>query len=100
MPDWSVLDEEGIIDVCRRASYKMARQYGLTIEQEDAEQEAYLILARNAERVRKQLKDYGLGVVYHELICDLMNSVQTQAKHRAKHTSLDAGLDRYLAAEA
>lgn len=100
MLDWTVLDEVGILDVCHRAAYRMARQYGLTIELEDAEQEAYLILARNADHVRKQLRDYGLGVVYHELICDLMNSVQTVAKHRAKHSSLEAGLERYLAAEA
>ncbi|MCC2278862.1 hypothetical protein LKL35_26040 [Streptomyces sp. ET3-23] len=94
--DWSVLTPD-VMALAGRAARRIADGYEerLTMEYDDAFQEALLILATKASMVRECLDDpeLGLGVLYHRLVLDLTDLIKTQARHRARHTSYEAACD-------
>lgn len=100
--DWSVLSPD-VMAVAGRAARRIADGYEdrLTMEYDDAFQEAVLILATKATMVRECLNDpgLGLGVLYHRLVLDLTDKIKTQARHRARHTSYEAACERVGAGE-
>ncbi|MEW1694459.1 hypothetical protein [Streptomyces sp. NPDC091278] len=95
--DWGVLSRPGVLALAGRAARRIADGYedSLTIEYEDARQEAVIILATKPDMVRECLDDpaLGLGVLYHRLVLDLMDRVKTEARHRVRHTSYEAACD-------
>ena len=100
--DWSVLTPE-VLTLAGRAARRIADGYEdrLTMEYEDAFQEAVLLLATKAAMVRECLADpeLGLGVLYHRLVLDLTDLIKTQARHRTRHTSYEAACERVGAGE-
>lgn len=101
--DWSVLTPD-VMTLAGRAARRMADGYEerLTMEYDDAFQEAALILATKPEMVRECLahQELGLGVLYHRLLLDLTDQIKTQARHRARHVSYEAACERVGAGEA
>ncbi len=87
--DWSVLEIDGVTDVASSASRRVAEQYHHTIERDDAYQEALILLARGANEVRAYVAADAMGLLHHWLYCDLVNIVETEAKHRSKHISYE-----------
>ncbi|MEV0437813.1 hypothetical protein AB0I84_00645 [Streptomyces spectabilis] len=91
--DWSVITRE-TEGIAGRAARRVADGYGtrLTMEYDDAFQEALLLLATKADMVRGCLADpeLGPGVLHHRLVLDLTDQVKTQARHRARHVSYEA----------
>ncbi|MEV7282625.1 hypothetical protein [Streptomyces sp. NPDC093111] len=91
--DWSVITRE-TAGIAGRAARRVADGYGsrLTMEYDDAFQEALLLLATKADMVRGCLADpeLGPGVLHHRLVRDLTDQVKTQARHRARHVSYEA----------
>ncbi|MGW3336236.1 hypothetical protein ACWDCL_01980 [Streptomyces sp. NPDC001009] len=92
--DWRVLDLPEVVALAGRAARRIADGYEdtLTMEYEDARQEALIILATKTAMVNECLADpaLGLGVLYHRLVLDLIDKVKTQAKYRIRHTSYEA----------
>ncbi|MFE7480048.1 hypothetical protein [Streptomyces sp. NPDC057552] len=91
--DWTVIDHE-TVGIASRAARRIADGYGtrLTMEYDDALQEALLLLATKADMVRTCLTDpqLGPGVLHHRLVLDLTDMIKTQARHRACHVSYEA----------
>lgn len=87
--DWSVLALPEVDDIAQQAAIKVATGYAHAIEYDDAYQEALILLAGRADRVRAQVDVGHLGLVQHELDCDLVNQVETEARHRSTHMSLE-----------
>ncbi|MFI0984996.1 hypothetical protein [Streptomyces exfoliatus] len=96
-PDWRVLTLPGVTPLAGRAARRIADGYAdtLTMEYEDARQEALIILATKPAMVNECLADpaLGLGVLYHRLVLDLVDRVKTEARRRIRHTSYEAALD-------
>ncbi|NWF28275.1 hypothetical protein HW130_18705 [Streptomyces sp. PKU-EA00015] len=92
--DWRVLDLPEVVALAGRAARRIADGYEdtLTMEYDDARQEALIILATKPAMVNECLSDpdLGLGVLYHRLVLDLIDRVKTEAKHRIRHTSYEA----------
>jgi hypothetical protein len=95
--DWRVLDLAEVVALAGRAARRIADGYEdtLTMEYEDARQEALIILATKPDMVNECLADpsLGLGVLYHRLVLDLVDRVKTVAKYRIRHTSYEAACD-------
>ncbi|MFI5942229.1 hypothetical protein ACIBCB_18495 [Streptomyces uncialis] len=93
--DWSVLTPE-VMAVAGRAARRVADGYedSLTMEYEDARQEALIALATQPGMVRECLNDsgLGLGVLCHRLTLDLKDQVKTEARRRIRHTSYEVAL--------
>ncbi|MGV9312563.1 hypothetical protein ACWDR0_10245 [Streptomyces sp. NPDC003691] len=91
--EWGVLSRPGVLALAGRAARRIANGYEdtLTMEYEDARQEAVIILATKPAMVNECLDDpdLGLGVLYHRLVLDLVDRVKTEAKHRVRHTSYE-----------
>lgn len=89
---WDVLEIEGVMQVARKAAARVASEYEGTIERDDAEQEAAILLATKADMVREVLgnPELGLGVLYRRLVQDLTDLVKTEAKRRSKHVSYES----------
>jgi hypothetical protein len=85
--DWTVLDLDGVTDVARSASARVATQYRHITEYGDLLHDAYLNLAHTADQVREYLSDptKGLGFLHHRLWCDLVDSVRNEANRRTRH---------------
>ncbi|RPF45771.1 hypothetical protein EDD96_2335 [Streptomyces sp. Ag109_G2-6] len=92
--DWRVLDLPEVVALAGRAARRIADGYEdtLTMEYEDARQEALIILATKPQMVNECLADpaLGLGVLYHRLVLDLVDRVKTEARRRIRHTSYEA----------
>jgi DNA-directed RNA polymerase specialized sigma24 family protein len=82
--DWTVLQDPHVENVAQAVARGIARDYGLTLEYEDAYQEALLILALRAPQVR-QLVAAGPGLLHRWLRQRLRDHWLTEAKHRARH---------------
>lgn len=97
MLDWHVLGVPGVDDVMRRAAGKVSRDYSHTISEEDAYQEACIILASRPRTVHECLADenLGLGVVYHRLVCDLVDKVKAEGRRRTDLSSYDGLVEQY-----
>jgi len=94
--DWSVLDRPGVLALAGRAARRIADGYEdtLTMEYDDARQEALILLATKPAMVSECLSNpaLGLGVLYHRLVLDLVDQVKTEAGRRIRHTSYEAAL--------
>jgi hypothetical protein len=92
--DWQFLDLPEVVSLTGRAARRIADGYEdtLTMEYDDARQEALLILATKPAMVSECLSDpnLGLGVLYHRLVLDLIDRVKTEARRRIRHTSYEA----------
>lgn len=87
--DWSILEDDGVVEVAMRAASKVAHDYSGTIGADDAYQEATIILATKSEMFRDCAATLGLGVVHTRLWQDLVDSIKTEAGHRGEHISLE-----------
>ncbi|MFJ3974918.1 hypothetical protein [Streptomyces sp. NPDC090021] len=96
-PDWRFLCLPEVVALAGRAARRIADGYEdtLTMEYEDARQEALIILATKPSMVSECLSDpnLGLGVLYHRLVLDLVDRVKTEARYRVRHTSYEAACD-------
>jgi hypothetical protein len=89
--DWTVLDLPGVAGIAHSAAAKVARQYPTTTEYDDLHQEARILLATHADTARAYLADpeNGARLLHHNLWRDLLDSVKTDAQHRAQHLSYE-----------
>ncbi|MFF5606247.1 hypothetical protein ACFY65_07620 [Streptomyces cellulosae] len=88
--DWSVLAEPQVESVARAVARSFARDYGLTLEYEDAYQEAVMVAAERATQVRPLLAEGSAGLLHRWLAQRLRDRWLTEAKHRAAHVSYEA----------
>ncbi|QWQ42075.1 hypothetical protein KME66_14450 [Streptomyces sp. YPW6] len=86
--DWTVLDEEGVQSVARAVARQFGRDYALTLEEDDAHQEALVILATRARQARQALTQ-GTGVLHRWLHQRLRDQFLTEAGRRTALTSFD-----------
>lgn len=84
-PDWSIVTDE-VDAIAQRAARKAGEQYGMTLEYEDAYQEALILLATRPSRARSAY-DKGPGALYRWLCHRLRDEHLTEAKHRSKAKS-------------
>lgn len=87
--DWTVLDVPGILDIAGKAARKVSQQYEHTLEFEDAQQEAYIVLASNGDVVREYLAAEQFGLLHNWLYQRLVDNVKTEAGHRATQVSYE-----------
>ncbi|WP_327068699.1 hypothetical protein [Kitasatospora sp. NBC_01302] len=88
--DWSVLSEPHIDSVAQAVARSISRDYGLTLEFDDAHQEALLVMAERGAQVRSILADAGPGLLNRWLSQRLRDRWLTEARRRAGHTSYEA----------
>ncbi|MGW5130913.1 hypothetical protein [Streptomyces sp. NPDC004135] len=84
-PDWSVVTEE-VDAIAQRAARKAGDRFGLTLEFEDAYQEALILLATRPSRARAAYEK-GPGALHRWLSQRLRDEHLTEAKHRSKAKS-------------
>ncbi|MFG3223231.1 hypothetical protein ACGF07_00400 [Kitasatospora sp. NPDC048194] len=96
--DWSVLSEPHVGSVAQAVARSISRDYGLTLEYDDAHQEALLVMAERAGQVRSILADAGPGLLHRWLSQRLRDRWLTVARRRAGHVSYEAA--RYAAGKA
>lgn len=77
--DWSVIENPEVIELIHKAARKVGVDYASVCEEDDARQEAFILCAGRAERIRDQLANGQRGHVYHELHCDLVDLYKRQA---------------------
>lgn len=92
--DWTILEEEGVIGVAEVVAMKTADEYGLTLERDDAYQEALLLLATRPRQARTALA-LGTGALHRWLRQRLRDEHLTQAKRRSGGVSYEAVVDSY-----
>lgn len=92
--DWSVLAEPQVESVAEAVARSFSRDYGLTLEYEDAYQEAVMVTAERASQVRRILDDAGPGLLHRWLSQRLRDRWLTEAKHRTAHVSYEAARQR------
>ncbi|MFE2104282.1 hypothetical protein ACFXAF_00150 [Kitasatospora sp. NPDC059463] len=88
--DWSVLSEPQVDSVTQAVARSVSRDYGLTLEYDDALQEAYLVMAERAPQARQVLSDGGPGLLHRWLAQRLRDRWLTEARRRSSHTSYEA----------
>ncbi|MEV5136220.1 hypothetical protein AB0K71_15880 [Streptomyces syringium] len=88
--DWTILADPQVESVCRAVARGFSRDYGLTLEYEDALQEAVIIVAERAPYVRQLVTDSGAGLLHRWLSQRLRDRWLTEAKHRSAHMSYEA----------
>ncbi|MYT31774.1 MULTISPECIES: hypothetical protein [unclassified Streptomyces] len=88
--DWSILADPQVESVAQAVARAFGRDYGLTLEYEDAYQETVIIAAERAAYVRQLLDEAGAGLLHRWLSQRLRDRWLTEAKHRAGHTSYEA----------
>jgi hypothetical protein len=84
-PDWSIVTEE-VDGIAQRVARRVGEQYGLTLEFEDAYQEALILLATRPSGARAAFVK-GPGALYRWLSQRLRDEHLTEAKHRSKAKS-------------
>lgn len=87
--DWTLMSEDGVAGIVRSVARSFARDYGLTLEAEDAYQEAQILLATRSQQARAALAQGG-GVLYRWLHQRLRDRFLTEAKRRSGHASFEA----------
>jgi hypothetical protein len=88
--DWSILSDPQVESVAQAVARAFARDYGLTLEYEDAYQETVIIAAERAVYVRELLEEGGAGLLHRWLSQRLRDRWLTEAKHRSGHVSYEA----------
>ncbi|MFI9228956.1 hypothetical protein [Streptomyces rimosus] len=88
--DWTVLRDPQVESVVQAVARAFARDYGLTLEYEDAYQEGVIITAERASYVRQLLAEGGAGLLHRWLSQRLRDQWLTAAKRRSGHTSFEA----------
>ncbi|MFE7124008.1 hypothetical protein [Streptomyces sp. NPDC057617] len=88
--DWSVLTEPQVERVAQAVARGFARDYGLTLEYEDAFQEAVMVTAERASEVRRILAEAGAGMLHRWMSQRLRDRWLTEAKRRTGHISYEA----------
>ncbi|MFD7738086.1 hypothetical protein [Kitasatospora sp. NPDC059800] len=88
--DWSVLSEPQVDSVAQAVARSIARDYGLTLEFDDALQEGRLVMGQRAAQVRQVLSDGGPGLLHRWLAQRLRDRWLTEARRRSGHTSYEA----------
>ncbi|NEA50479.1 hypothetical protein [Streptomyces sp. SID10815] len=88
--DWSVLTEPQVESVAQAVARAFARDYGLTLEYDDALQEAFMVAAERAPTVRQILSQHGAGLLHRWMGQRLRDRWLTDAKHRSAHVSYEA----------
>ncbi|MFD9477968.1 hypothetical protein [Streptomyces nojiriensis] len=88
--DWSVLAEPQVDSVAKAVARAFSRDYGLTLEYDDAFQEAVLVCAERSAEVRRILSESGPGLLHRWLSQRLRDRWLTEARHRVGHTSYEA----------
>ncbi|MEU1309133.1 hypothetical protein ABZ419_09585 [Streptomyces cinnamoneus] len=88
--DWSVLQDPRVESVAQAVARGFAREYGLTLEYEDAYQEAVMVSAERASEVRRILVDAGPGLLHRWLSQRLRDRWLTEARRRTQHLSYEA----------
>ncbi|WKU46718.1 hypothetical protein Q3V23_23120 [Streptomyces sp. VNUA116] len=88
--DWSVLQDPQVESVAQAVARAFARDYGLTLEYEDAYQEAVMVSAERAAEVRSILSEAGPGLLHRWLSQRLRDRWLTEARRRAGHLSYEA----------
>ncbi|MGW7434752.1 hypothetical protein [Streptomyces sp. NPDC054849] len=86
--DWALFAEDGVKGIVQAVARSFGRDYGLTLEEEDAYQEAQIILATHHRKARVALAQ-GPGVLHRWLHQRLRDKFLTEAGHRAGHASYD-----------
>ncbi|MEU5427587.1 hypothetical protein AB0H73_18560 [Streptomyces olivoreticuli] len=88
--DWSVLSEPHVESVAQAVARGFARDYGTTLEYEDAYQEAVMVAAERAPQVRRILAEAGPGLLHRWVSQRLRDRWLTEAKRRSSHVSHEA----------
>ncbi|MGW6745444.1 hypothetical protein ACWGDX_32680 [Streptomyces sp. NPDC055025] len=88
--DWSVLAEPQVKSVAQAVARAFARDYGLTLEYEDAFQEAVIVAAERASEVRRILAEASAGMLHRWMSQRLRDRWLTDAKRRTRHISYEA----------
>ncbi|MFF3006380.1 hypothetical protein ACFVTF_26665 [Kitasatospora sp. NPDC057940] len=88
--DWSVISEPQVESVAQAVARSVSRDYGLTLEYDDALQEGRLVAAERAPQVRQVLSDGGPGLLHRWLGQRLRDRWLTEARRRSGHTSYEA----------
>ncbi|GGU77398.1 hypothetical protein GCM10010211_49150 [Streptomyces albospinus] len=88
--DWTILADPQVESVAQAVARGFARDYGLTLEYEDAYQETVIIAAERAAYVRQLLAEAGAGLLHRWLSQRLRDRWLTEAKHRSGHVSYEA----------
>ncbi|WP_406192264.1 hypothetical protein OH733_05590 [Streptomyces griseus] len=81
-PDWSIVTEDGIDGIARRAARKAAEEYGLALEYEDAYQEALVLLASRPSKARAA-HYVGPGALFRWIGQRLRDEHLTEVKRRS-----------------
>ncbi|MGW2539829.1 hypothetical protein ACWC5I_02925 [Kitasatospora sp. NPDC001574] len=97
--DWSVLSVSQAGSVAQAVARSVSRDYGLTLEYDDALQEGYVVMAERAAQVRQVLSDGGPGLLHRWLSQRLRDRWLTEARRRNGHTSYEAALQSAARAE-
>ncbi|MFE7463132.1 hypothetical protein ACFU6R_03370 [Streptomyces sp. NPDC057499] len=87
--DWTLFTEGGVKEIVQTVARSFGRDYGLTLEAEDAYQEAQIILATRHRQARAALAQ-GNGVLHRWLHQRLRDRFLTEAKRRTSHASYEA----------
>lgn len=87
--DWAVLAEPQVDSVCRAVARGFSRDYGLTLEYEDALQESVIIAAERAAYVRQLVAEGRAGLLHRWLSQRLRDRWLTEAKRRSAHVSYE-----------
>lgn len=91
--DWSILDDEEVLGIAQRAARKASEEYGLTLEYEDAYQEAQLLLATRPNKARAAL-NVGPGALFRWLGQRLRDDHLTEVKHRSTAKSWEVNQEQ------
>lgn len=94
--DWTVLDEPGVAGIASRAAEYIAGQYKTAaIDADDLFQEASLILASKASRVRMHLANEAEGLIAKELQRDLIDKIRPESERGKRNYSRDRLIEEY-----
>lgn len=85
--DWSILDEEGVVEIAESAARKVARKYQAA-DVEDLLQQAYIILATKTAEMRAALEG-GKSHLFRVLWQDLTNLAKVQQDKANRNKALD-----------
>ncbi|MDX3525045.1 hypothetical protein P1P75_00895 [Streptomyces sp. ID05-39B] len=93
--DWSLTEDPEVQAIARRAARGASTSYGLTLEPEDAYQEALLFIATRPDRARTAY-DTGPGVLHTWIGQRLRDKHLTEARRRSEHKSWEVNQDQLV----